>query len=114
MGQLDCGSIPVGENDRLVGIVTDRDIVLRAVANGKAINDCKVRDVMTSGIRYVFEDESADNAAQNMSRLRVRRLPVLNRQKRLVGIVALADLAVKHNGPATADALENISMPAAA
>jgi CBS domain-containing protein len=109
MHDSDCGALPVAEDDRLAGIITDRDITLRAVANGKAPNQCKVHDVMSPGIKYVYEDEDAESASQNMSRLQVRRLPVLNRQKRLVGIVALADLATKQDGPAAGTALRGIS-----
>jgi CBS domain-containing protein len=109
MEKCDCGSLPVGENDRLVGVVTDRDIVVRAVSKGKAPKECTVRDVMSSGIKYVFEDEPTEAAAESMSRLQVRRLPVLNREKRLVGIVALGDLATKHDGPVAGHALKEIS-----
>src|SRR6266513_756916 len=99
MDEADCGALPVGENDKLVGVVTDRDITLRAVARGKSPNKCTVREVMSSGIKYVFEDEPTDAVAESMSKLQVRRLPVLNRQKRLVGIVALGDLAIMQDGP---------------
>lgn len=109
MTDVDCGSLPVAENDRLAGIITDRDITLRAVAKGKAPNQCKVREVMSSGIKYVFEDEDTQSASENMSRLQVRRLPVLNREKRLVGIVALGDLATKQDGLVAATALRGIS-----
>jgi len=109
MAQTDCGSLPVADNDRLVGVVTDRDIVVRAVARGKSPAECTVNDVMSAGIKYVYEDEAADIAAQSMSRLQVRRLPVLNRRKRLVGIVALGDLATKNNGPMIGKALKEIS-----
>src|ERR1043166_3634958 len=71
MEKCDCGSLPVGENDRLVGVVTDRDIVVRAVSKGKAPKECTVRDVMSSGIKYVFEDEPTEAAAESMSRLQV-------------------------------------------
>ena len=91
----DCGALPVAENDRLAGIVTDRDIALRAAAKGKAPNQCTVREVMSRGIKYVFDDEGTESVSENMSRFQVRRLPVLNRQKRLVGIIALGDLATK-------------------
>lgn len=109
MEECDCGSLPVGKNDRLVGVVTDRDIAVRAVALGKSPQKCKVSEVMTPGLKYVFEDESAESVADNMSRLQVRRLPVLDHDKRLVGIVALADLAVRHNGSAASEALKGIS-----
>jgi len=105
MGKVNCGALPVGENDRLVGMVTDRDIMLRAVAKGNP-----VREVMSPDIKYVFEDEATEAAAESMSKLQVRRLPVLNRQKRLVGIVSLGDLALKQKEPA-ANALQGISKP---
>lgn len=108
MGDGDFGILPVGENDRLVGMLTDRDITVRAVAQGKAPDRCRVRDVMTSDIKYVYEDESLEDAARNMSELQVRRLPVLNRNKRLVGIVSLGDLALKSTKPA-AGALKDVS-----
>lgn len=114
MDDTDCGALPVAEGDRLVGIITDRDITLRAVAKGKTPSQCKVREVMSPTIRYIFEDETTESASQNMSTLQVRRLPVLNRQKRLVGIVALGDLATKHAGPAAATALRAISKTSAA
>jgi CBS domain-containing protein len=110
MEQVNCGSLPVGENDRLVGMITDRDIALRAVAKGNPPDHCTVRDVMSTGVKYVYEDETTQDAADSMSGLQVRRLPVLNRQKRLVGIVSLGDLAVKSNVRA-AGALKDISKP---
>jgi CBS domain-containing protein len=111
MAETNCGVLPVGENGRLVGVVTDRDITLRAVAKGNAPNHCTVREVMSSGIKYVFEDEGTHVAAHTMSKLQMRRLPVLNRQKHLVGIVSLGDLALKHDGPAAASTLKEISKP---
>jgi CBS domain-containing protein len=110
MAQVNCGSLPVGENDRLVGMITDRDIALRAVAKGNPPDRCTVREVMSTGVKYVFEDETTEAAANSMSGLQVRRLPVLNRQKRLVGIVSLGDLALKDTRPA-AGALKEISKP---
>ena len=89
----DFGLLPVGENDRLVGTITDRDITVRAVAEGKDPGTTTVRDTMSEGIRYCFEDQTVDEAAEMMSQAQIRRLPVLNRDKRLVGIVALGDLA---------------------
>jgi len=92
MSTLDLGALPVGEEDRLVGMITDRDIAVRAVAQGL---DCEtpIRQVMTRDVKYCFEDEFATHVADNMGEIQVRRLPVLDRSKRLVGIVALADLA---------------------
>ena len=92
MADSNAGALPVGENDRLVGMVTDRDIAVRAVAEGKAPDRCRVREVMSEKILYVFEDDTAEDAARQMRELQVRRLPVMNRQKRLVGIVSLTDL----------------------
>ena len=112
MRDHDCGALPVRKDDRLVGIITDRDIAVRAVAEGKTSERMHGRRRNAPGIKYVFEDELAEAAAENMSRLQVRRLPVLNREKRLVGIVALADLAVRHVGQAAGNALKRISRPA--
>ena len=107
----DFGMLPVGENDRMIGTITDRDIAVRAVAEGKD-NNTKVRDVMTQGVAWVFEDESVEDAAKMMSQRQVRRLPVVDRNKRLVGIVALGDFAVESSEirPA-AEALSEISKP---
>jgi len=109
MGEVDAGAIPVGENDRLVGMITDRDIAVRAVAQGKP-PQTPVREVMSSDVKYCFEDERIEDVARNMGDIQVRRLPVLNRDKRLVGIVSLGDLAVEHVAQAGA-ALSNISEP---
>jgi CBS domain-containing protein len=111
MVDFDAGVLPVGENDRLVGMLTDRDITVRAVAKGKAPDRTKVREVMSPEIKYIYEDESLEDAAENMGKLQIRRLPVLNREKRLVGIVSLGDLALKKKGKA-GDALQGISQPA--
>ena len=111
MIDIDAGVLPVGENDRLVGMLTDRDITIRAVAKGKAPDRTTVREVMSPDIKYIFEDESVEDAADNMGKLQIRRLPVLNRDKRLVGIVSLGDLALKKKSKA-GDALKGISQPA--
>ena len=107
----DFGMLPVGENDRMIGTISDRDIAIRAVADGKDTGT-KVRDVMSEGIAWVFEDDSVDEAAKIMSKRQVRRLPVVDRDKRLVGIVALGDFAVESSEirPA-AEALSEISKP---
>src|SRR5918992_3308234 len=88
----DFGALPVGENDRLVGMLTDRDMTVRAVAEGKDPNSTTVRDAMSQGIDYCFDDDPVEDAAKLMSSKQIRRLPVLNHDKRLVGIVALKDL----------------------
>lgn len=109
MADCDCGVLPVGENDRLVGMITDRDIVVRALAQGKA-GDTRIRDVMTQDVKYCFEDDDLDDVASNMSDQQIRRLPVLDKNKRLTGIVSLGDIATKQDAmqPA-AKALHGIS-----
>jgi CBS domain-containing protein len=104
------GALPVGENDRLIGMVTDRDIVTRGTANGRLPGDTTVREVMSKGVCYCFEDDDVRNAAQIMARHQVRRLPALNRNKRLVGVVALADLC-RAEDIAAQGALKGISEP---
>ena len=113
MGACDAGLLPVGENDRLVGMITDRDIAIRGVACGKG-PDAKVREAMTPEVRYCFEDEASDEVLDQMSRLQVRRLPVLSRDKRLVGIVSLSDLAQGREKKETGDALRQIARPGGA
>lgn len=108
MDDIDAGVLLVGENDRLVGMVTDRDITLRAVGAGLSPEECTVGEVMSPRVLYVYEDQTVEDAAQNMSELKVRRLPVLNRKKRLVGVVSLGDLALKKESSA-GKALKNIS-----
>jgi CBS domain-containing protein len=103
----DFGMLPIGENDRLVGTITDRDITIRAVAEGLDPESAKVRDVMSSRVLYCFEDQDAKDVARNMGMNQVRRLPVLNREKRLVGIVSLGDLTVAPD--TVGEALKDIS-----
>ena len=98
MRDADAGALPVGDGDRLVGMVTDRDLALRLVAEGRDPRQTRVRDVMTPEVRYVFEDEDLDHVADNMAEQQVRRLPVVNRDKRLVGVISLADLARRNRG----------------
>jgi CBS domain-containing protein len=108
----DFGMMPVGENDRMIGAISDRDIAVRAIAEGKG-PDTKVREVMSSGIAWAYDDDTVDKAAKIMSERQVRRLPVVNHDKRLVGIVALGDFAVESAEirPAS-EALAQISRPA--
>jgi len=110
MKEIDSGALPVGDNDRLVGMLTDRDITIRAVALGKTPDNCQVREVMSPDIKYVYDDESLEDAARNMGHLQIRRLPVLNRENRLVGIVSLGDLALKQEDSA-GEALKDVSRP---
>ena len=105
----DFGMMPVGEDDRMIGTLSDRDIVIRAVADGLNA-DTKVRDVMSEGVAWAYEDDSIENAAMIMSEWQVRRLPVVDRDKRLVGIVALGDFAVESSDiQPVAEALSEIS-----
>jgi CBS domain-containing protein len=94
MKNLDVGPLPVCDGERLVGMLTDRDITVRAVAAGRDPSTTKVRDAMTPEVVYCFEDQSVEEAAKLMEEKQIRRLPVLNRNKWLVGIVSLGDLAV--------------------
>ena len=109
----DVGILPVAEADRLVGMITDRDIVVRAIAEGKNPGSMPVRDAMSERVLYCFEDQSTDEVAANMGDQQIRRLPVLNRDKRLVGIVSLGDLSVGGAVGEAGAALESISEPAA-
>ena len=110
MASIDAGVLPVGENDRLVGMITDRDIAIRAVAAGKG-PDTPVRDIMSQEVKYCFVDDDLDEVAQNMADIKVRRLPVLNREKRLVGIVSLGDVALVDDPDITGEVLSEISEP---
>jgi CBS domain-containing protein len=93
MSECDAGMLPIAENDRLVGVLTDRDIVIRAVAKNLGIAT-KIRDVMsTDKVLYCFEDDDVSDAAESMAEQQVRRFPVLNKGKRLVGIVSLGDIS---------------------
>jgi CBS domain-containing protein len=110
MAADDAGILPVGENDRLVGMLSDRDIAVRMAAEGKEPGKTKVRDVMTPEVKYCFDDQDIGDLADNMASLQVRRLPVINRQKRLVGIVSIGDLATQE-APIGAEALRGIARP---
>lgn len=96
MAARDIGFMPVGDHDRIVGMITDRDIVVRGLAAGKG-PDTPVSEVMTHDVKYCFEDEEIDHVITNMGENQVRRMPVMNRNKRLVGIVSLADAALEHD-----------------
>ncbi|MGD9762207.1 MAG: CBS domain-containing protein [Candidatus Binatia bacterium] len=95
MKALDVGLMPVCDGDRLLGMLTDRDITVRAVSAGRAPRETAVVDIMTADVVYCFEDQDVEEAARLMHDAQIRRLPILNRNKRLTGIVALADLAVR-------------------
>jgi len=116
MEKIDCGALPVADKDSLVGMITDRDIAVRAVAAGKGPKTL-VKEIMSAEVLYCFEDQTLEEVAANLGDVKVRRLPVMSREKRLVGILSLGDMARKEparkgNGadPA-ADALKAISQP---
>lgn len=110
MADIDAGSLPVAENDRLVGMLTDRDIAVRAVAQGKSA-DTPVREIMTREVLYCFEDEDLDDVSSNMAKVKVRRMPVVNRDKRLVGIISFGDLARHEDADTAGHTIAEISEP---
>ncbi|AMX03273.1 CBS domain-containing protein [Microbulbifer thermotolerans] len=89
----DIGAVPVGENDKLIGMITDRDIACRAVSLGGDMSSVTARDVMTEGIQWCWEDEDLDSVIQKMEEHQLRRMPVMNREKRVVGILSLGDIS---------------------
>ncbi|MGL6159072.1 CBS domain-containing protein [Microbulbifer sp.] len=93
----DIGSVPVGENDKLIGMVTDRDICCRGVAEGRDLSSLTARDVMTEGVAWCWEDDDLDSALQKMEENQLRRMPVMNSEKRMVGILSLGDIT--HSAP---------------
>ncbi|QRM34069.1 CBS domain-containing protein [Microvirga sp. VF16] len=110
MAEMDAGIMPIREGDRLVGLITDRDIAVRAVAEGKG-PDTPVREVMTQDAKYCYEDDDTNDVARNMADIQVRRLPVLTRDKRLVGIISLGDMAVSDGSGRAGEAVAGISQP---
>ncbi|MEJ2515605.1 MAG: CBS domain-containing protein [Gammaproteobacteria bacterium] len=112
MAEEDVGALPIGEDDRLVGMLTDRDIVIRAVARNRPAAETTVRDAMSEGIRYCMETDAVEKAADIMAREQVRRLPVINSNKRLVGIVSLGDLATEGPSESAEEALAGVSREA--
>lgn len=112
MADTGAGVLPVCDGEKLVGMVTDRDIAIRAVAEGKAPDQCNVRDVMTEDVNYILEDADVTEAAQKMGEWQVHRLPVLDREKQLVGIVSLGDVALETDErKIMAKAVEGIVQP---
>jgi CBS domain-containing protein len=110
MGALGVGLLPVSDDDRLVGMISDRDIAVRGIGLGRG-PDTRVGDVMTADVKYCFEDQELDEVCANMGEIQVRRLPVLDRDKRLVGIIALGDIAQVQANNGTGQALSQISRP---
>jgi CBS domain-containing protein len=113
MREENVGVLPVQDpdKDRLVGVITDRDIVTRCVASG-GDGDAKVRDAMTEDVKYCFEDADLDETLENMAEIQLRRLPVVNREKRLVGIISLADAARCYSPDAVGVAFSGVVSPA--
>lgn len=111
MAECDLGSLPVGENDRLVGMITDRDIAIRAVAQGKSPNATTVREVMSQDVKYCFDDAELSDVARNMGDIQVHRLPVVDHDKHLVGILALADIANCEGSEVAGGAVCGLSAP---
>ena len=113
MAEIDAGAMPVGENDRLVGMITDRDIAIRAVAEGKG-PETPVREVMSnSKVLYCFEDDDLNDVAKNMGSEQVRRLPVVNKDKRLVGIVSIGNIA-QNESKSAGKAVKGVTKPGGA
>jgi len=110
MAEIDTGAIPVGDNDRLVGMITDRDIAVRAVAQDRG-PETKVRDIMTPDVKYCFEDEDVDKVVNNMGEIQVRRLPVVSRDKRLVGTISMGDIAISAGPGEAGQAEASIAQP---
>src|SRR5262245_41028940 len=110
MAEIDAGALPVGENDRLVGMITDRDIAVRAVAAGKG-PDTPIREIMSTEVKYCFEDDDLEEVAHMMAEIKLRRLPVLNEKRRLVGIISLCDIALAEGPDPAGQALCGISEP---
>jgi CBS domain-containing protein len=109
MQKHDIGSIPVGENDRLIGMVTDRDIVCRGLANGKDVSKLTARDVMTSNIVWCHADEDLDDATRIMEDKKIRRLPVIDKNKRMVGMLSLGDISHSAKSKLSGEVLHAVS-----
>ena len=110
MADIDAGALPVGENDRLIGMVTDRDIAIRGAGQGRTPN-ATVREVMSPEILYCFEDDDVEDVLNNMAEIQVRRLPVLDRNKRLVGVVSITDLVDSGGETHAGEVLREIARP---
>jgi CBS domain-containing protein len=111
MKSLDAGALPVCDGTKLVGMITDRDITVRAVAEGRDPSKISVKEVMTHPITYCFDDQDIDEAARLMEVKQIRRLVVLNREKKLVGVIALGDIAARHSGELAGSTLGKVSKP---
>jgi CBS domain-containing protein len=110
MAEADIGCLPVGDDNRIVGMITDRDIVVRALAQGRDGRSL-VGDVMTKSVKYCFEDEDMDEVLANMGEVKIRRVPVVDREKHLVGVLSLGDAARIHSPEAAGMALGSVATP---
>lgn len=111
MDELNVGVLPVCDGRRLVGVITDRDITVRATSAGKAPDGCNVAEVMTAEVDWCLEDDAVDEAAEKMQARQIRRLPVVDRDRRLVGILSLGDIATDAVRGVAAETLKDISQP---
>jgi CBS domain-containing protein len=109
MSAENIGAVPIGENDRLIGMVTDRDIVCRGVAKGKDLSALTARDVMTEGITYCMHDSDIEEALELMQKNKIRRLPVIDQNKRMVGILSLSDVSHLASDELTAETMKAVS-----
>lgn len=112
MRDFNIGVLPVCENNRLVGIITDRDITIRLTAEAKDPGATKIKEVMTSKVEWCFEDDEVEKIAEKMESKKIRRLPVISHDKKLVGMLSLADLALRGSRETACEVLEKVSMPA--
>ena len=109
MRDSDVGAIPVGEHDRLIGMITDRDITCRAVASDRALDSIKVRDIMSAGIVYCHTDDDLNDAVEIMEEQQIRRLPVIDKNKRLVGMLSLGDVCQRATQGLTREVMRAVS-----
>jgi CBS domain-containing protein len=107
--EKDIGAVPIGENDRLIGMLTDRDIVCRGIAEGKDITSLTAGDVMTRSIVYCFEDDDIEHAVHLMEERQIRRLPVLNKDKRMVGMLSMGDISQAATHELSGEFMEAVS-----
>ncbi len=111
MRDIDTGFLPVGENDRLVGTITDRDMAVRAIAEGFDPVSHKVREAMSAHVVYCYEDQDVKEVLKVMEEKQIRRIPILNRDKRMVGVLSIADAAARaHEDEEVGEALERIAV----
>lgn len=109
MANHDLGAVPIASDNKLVGMVTDRDVVVRGVAQGRDLNAVALSELMSDAVYYCYDDQECAEVAANMGEIQVRRMPVVNREKQLVGMVSLGDLAASGQDSVAASALKGVS-----